>query len=539
MLQLPMRTEGELVILHDHTDDSRAYACRLRPRLSSGTSGRPSLRLVHWTSTEADASGEHEVGGHLFVEIDVEPSATELAAAGVPHAQPIPWLEAKAVLDLPGAEPVSSEVSVVAGGRASFSLALTPQQVNVLAPLLGGDQVSPLQVTWVGTVRARLPAVEVTVLVDTDERRRTSTTSTTTLTREWLRTHATIVIEGAADPELEAALQQWALDELERRAEAGEDLQLSTSAADVGAWPIRLPTTLDLHALRGTEVVTSLALPPDELGERPPVTVRAIGPVGTEIDRVDVELRPPGGPAITLALADAEPAAADLPRGPYELRHRVVQGGLAWPWSSWREAGSIRDHSIPVVVPAPRTVEVLLAGLDLQQRWSSIRVELSADGPSPSSTVIELHEGTRTGSWALPSGSEGAAVRARTTFVSRQGLEVPQGPELVEHDQLLLRDPFGHHRLQVTLVPVGAGWQGVALAMIDLRHEDGSYTHEQAGELRGLGEVAKVVLPSRPEVGTTYQWRLHASYEDGRFVQTQWKTSTSAMQPVMLPPPSG
>ena len=69
MLQLPLRTEDELVVLHDHVDTSRTFVSLLRPRLSPDSGGRPSLRLVHWTSTEANASGEHEVGGHLVLEV--------------------------------------------------------------------------------------------------------------------------------------------------------------------------------------------------------------------------------------------------------------------------------------------------------------------------------------------------------------------------------------------------------------------------------------------------------------------------------------
>ena len=530
MLQLPLRTEDELVVLHDHVDTSRTFVSLLRPRLSPDSGGRPSLRLVHWTSTEANASGEHEVGGHLFLEIDVVPTADELAAAGLRHAEPIPWEDATAVLELPGVEPVTSEVSVVAGGRASFSVALSPQQVNVLAPLLTGDQVSPLQVTWKGRVRARLPAVEVSAVVDIEEFRSSVSRGSTTVTREILRSHATIVIEGAADPELEAALQHWVLDELTRRMDAGEDLELSTSAADV-----------ELQSLRGADVVTALALPPHELGELPPVAVRAVGPVGSGIDRVDVELRSEGTETIALSLTNEQPLPAELPRGPYELRHRVVRGGAAWPWSGWRGSGSMREQTIPVVVPAPRVIEVLLAGLDLSERWSSVRVVLEAVADGSQSTVIELQEGTRDGSWTLPAGFESAEVRARTTFVSRRGLEVEQGPEVVEHGQLVLRDPFGFHRLRITLVPTGAGWEGIAMAMVDLRHEDGSYTHEQAAELRTLADLKKVDLPSRPEAGTAFAWRLHASYEDGRFVRTPWQQSDRTMLavPLMAAEPEG
>lgn len=539
MLSLPLQTRGELVVMPDHDDPRRVYVALARPRLSTRTPERPSLRLLHWMATQAPRAGEREVGGHLFLEIEVEPTAAHVAAAGLAglDVQPMPWVEAQAILQAQGADPITSEVSVVAGGRAAFAMRLSPQQVDRLAPQLRGETVAPLQVTWVGQVRARLPAAEIIATVDVTALGSLHATGSSTTIRDHVSTHARIEISGSTNPELEAALRAWALDALGERAERGETLLVRASAAEVVRWPLRLSSTLDLDPAQGRDVVTALALPPHELAARPPVRIQARGGFDGGVERVDVELREAGGEPVRVALSSEAAAWVEAGDDALAWRHRVVVGGAARPWSSWREAAGMRDLTIPVILPPPRTIEVLLAGLDLQTRWAFVRVELTASDAAGSlrSHVVELREGSRAGTWVLPSGTEGAAVAARTTLVSVQGLRVEQGPDAVEHDQVVVSDPFGRHRIGVTLVPVGRGWDQLALAMVDLRHEDGTWVHEQAAELRALSDFVQVDLPARAGGSRTLWWRVHASFTDGRFAQSPWQQSDAPLLAVALP----
>jgi hypothetical protein len=539
MLTLPARSLGALVVMPDHADPTRSYVALARPRLSTGSPERPSLRLVAWTATLPPRAGEREVGGHLFLEVEVEPGPAELAAAGLApaQAQPMPWIEAQAILHVQGAEPIASEVAVVAGGRAAFGTRLSPAQVGQLAPQLRGETVAPLQVTWVGRVRARLPAVEIVAAVDLTELR----TRTATPTRDELGTHVTtharVVITGAASPAVEASLRAWVLDALTEQVAAGKPALVHHAAAEVVPWPIQLSSTLDLDGLRGSEPITSLVLAPDELESPPPLRVQARGGFSAGVERVDVELRRPTGEPVRVSLGSETPAWVELGGDPLEGRHRVVSDGAAYPWSRWRALADLRELTIPVVRPAPRTIEVLLAGLDLRSRWAAVRVVLQAvdvDG-SVRSHVVELHEGTRAGQWALPAGTEGAPVHARTTFVSAQGLVVERGPDPVEHDQVVVSDPFGHDRITVALVPAGAGWDDVALVMVDVRHEDGTWIHEQAVELRALTDFVRVDLPARAGGPRTVGWRVHASFSDGRFAQGPWQRTEAPLVVVTLP----
>lgn len=543
MLSLPTQTRGALVVMPDHADPTRSYATLARPRLSSRTPERPSLRLVAWTATQAPRTGEREVGGHLFLEIEVEPGPAELAAAGLaaPQVQPMPWIEAQAILYVQGAAPITSEVSVIAGGRAAFGMRLTPLQVGLLAPQLRGDAVAPLQVTWVGQVRARLPAVEVVATVDVTELRSHAATRTRDELHTQVSMHARVVIKGATNPAVEESLRAFILDALTEQVAAGRTALVRHCAAEVVAWPLRLSTTLDLDGVRGADLVTSLALPPNELEVPPPLRIQASGGLPAGVERVDVELRrgenEDAGEPVRVSLTGETPAWVELAGHELHARHRVVAGGAAHPWSRWRALAGLRELTIPVALPAPRAVEVLLAGLDLRSRWALVRVELTATDVTGQvrAHVVELREGTRAGQWALPPGTEGAQVQARTSFTSTQGLLVERGPDPVEHDQVVVSDPFGSDRIGVALVPAGPGWEDVALVMVDLRHEDGTWAHEQAVELRALSDFVQVDLPARTGGPRTVSWRVHASFSDGRFAQSAWQRTEAPLLVVSLP----
>lgn len=538
MLTLPMQARGALVVLPDHADPTRSYATLARPRLSSRTPERPSLRLVAWTATQAPRTGEREVGGHLFLEIEVEAGPADLAAAGLSPAsvQDMPWTDAQAILEVQGAEPITSEVSVIAGGRAAFGMRLTPLQVGLLAPQLRGQAVAPIQVTWVGQVQARLPATEVVATVDVTELRSHTVTPTHEEIRAHVSAHARVVITGAVDPQVEASLRAWVLEALTGRVTAGETALVRYSSAEVVPWPIRLSTTLDLDGVRGADLVTSLTLPPDELETPLPLRIQARGGFDAGVERVDVELRGRETEPLGVSLSSETPAWVE-PGDAHEERHRVVAGGIAHPWSRFRELAGLRELTIPVARPAPRTIEVLLAGLDLEHRWAAVRVELGATDVADHehAHVVELRNGTRAGQWALPAGTEGAAVHARTTLVSVQGLVVERGPEPVEHDQVVVRDPFGGERLGLALLPAGPGWDGVALVMVDLRHEDGAWVHEQAVELRSLADFVQVDLPARAGGPRTVSWRVHASFSDGRLREGPWQRTEAPLLVVSLP----
>lgn len=539
MLTLPMELRGPLVVLPDHADPSRAYAALARPRLSPGTAERPSLRLLAWTATTAPRAGEREIGGHLRLEIEVQPTPHELAAAGRPGltVHPMPWVDAHAILELPGAEPITSEASVLAGGRAALAMRLSPRQVDLLAPLLRGETVAPLQLTWAGQVRARMPAVEVVATVDSTALGSAHGSGTLTTLRSHVTTHARVEITGSTDPTIEAALRAWALEVLVERAAEGRTLLVRTAAADVVSWPIRLSSTLELGDPPPSGTVTLLALPPEALEQPPPVRIEARGGFDSGVQRVDVELRHADAEPVRVALTDEAPAWVELGRDAITWRHRVVVGGVPHPWSSWRDASGLRDLTIPVVLPPPRVVEVLLAGLDLRTRWATVRVELTATDTAdhPHAHGIELREATRSGTWALPDGLQGATVRARTTFVSMQGLLVERGPDEVEHDQVVVADPFGSHRIGLTLVPVGPRWDEIALVMVDVRHEDGPWIHEQAVELRRLADFVQLDLPARPGAPRSIAWRVHASFTDGRFAQGPWQRTDEPLVTVAVP----
>ena len=202
MLTLPTRTLGDLV-LFDDPDAGTSHVALARPRVARRSDGSSQLRLLRWARTAGlDATTP---GGRLTLDLDVMPSAAELAAAGLSARAtlPLPWLDAMVRLEGPGFESLDVPVSIATPTRCSVAVDLTPDAAALLAPLLLGETVSPLQVTWCGYVPVRLPPVEVIASADiTEVRRRLSLVRGDTqsiITRSVIDANAHIEIRGAAN----------------------------------------------------------------------------------------------------------------------------------------------------------------------------------------------------------------------------------------------------------------------------------------------------------------------------------------------------
>lgn len=537
MLTVPTELREALVVLRDHADSERVAATRRLPTLAQSVAGPPALRLVHWIGVEAGAEGR-ETGGHLWLEIDMLPTAAELDAAGVPGANAVPWLDAEARLELPDVDPVVAEASVMAGGRVTFSVPLTADQAASLAPLLERSGLTPLQVVWTGHVRVRMPPATVTASFDVTHLTTTTRRRGRTRIREVVKQHAVVEVEGADGESLGTALSQWALDTLTEKVEAGEEASVRASAGDVVSWPLMLPGTLEVAESQRT--VTALILPLDQLESPPPVQVSARGPVGTEVERVDVEIRVDDGDAQTLALTDERVVALDEPGGELWSRHREVVSGRIGAWREWESHGHLRTVAIPVAPRPPREIEVLAGAIDLGGRWPSVRVVLAAsDGWSE---VVELDASTGSRHVSVPSPQADAELTAAITYASRDGVAIEEPPTVVEFDQVVLRDPMGNYEVSRTLLPVGQGWDTLELVMVDVQHDDGERTQRQTLELRTLTDLVTVRFPIRQGGPDLVRWRVHAFFTDGGYVREDWHAEDAGVMPrptllAILPPP--
>lgn len=548
MLTLPIQRHGELIAFADDALPQRLHVALARPRVARDAEGRAKLKLLRW----ADArGGSASAAARLYAEVELAPSPAELAAAGLGgrDCQPLAWRSARVLLDGPAFDPVEALPSLVAGAPAAFACELSAQAAALLTPLLRADAVLPLQVAWSGAVRLRLPPVEVIASVDVAEwRRRVAIAGgalTQTLRRSLVEANARIEIRGAqVDAALEDALRAGVLAELEARLErlgpAGGEVSLHTTASEIADWPLTLSTTLDdfVPAASRRDLVEELVLGDDELGRVPPVEVRVFGDFGGALERVDLRLGAAGGTgsaggtaagagSAELTVTDRQPRRIALGSMGFRWRRRLKFAGQpAGDWSA--EVLQAQGSSLLLAVesPQPQRVEVAAIGLDLAQRWRGVRVALEAGaGPGAQRGVVELDAARPSGAWTVAPSADGTlpAVQARLAYTARDGTLVERGPLAVEDGLLVVSDPSAGQRLRLGLVPAGTGWGEVALAMVDLRHVDGDQTSEATLELRRLGDYAEWEIPLRTGAPRALQWRLHASFADGRFSSSPWQ----------------
>lgn len=536
MLALPIRTLSGLIAIDDDSAPNRVCVARSRPRVARRPDGTARVRLLRWTR-QSGAADAVAAGARLTLDVEIQPTADEIAAAGLGgrEVQPLPWIDASIRLEGPEFDPVVAPVALALGTVAATTVDLPPLAAGILAPLLQAATVSPLQVTWSGHVLLRLPPVEVIATADvTEVRRRVRLVDgerLLSITRSVIDANAHVEIRGAGNPEVEKALRDWVLDELAARFAEGRSLSVRAAASDVVRWPIVLATTLDDFVPAATRggLVETLILAEDEIGRAPAVEVRALASFGGTLERVDVQIeRMSGGAPVELALTDASPRAVALGTLDFRWRHRVkLAGRPAGDWSDWQESRGVSGLLIPVATARNLEIEVLAAGIDFAKRWASVSVVLEhrPEGGSATSHTVRLDAAHPVARWTQALDGMRGPVSARATFVSRQGRAVEQTLDEVKGDQVIVRDPFDRHRVRVALVPSGPGWNEVALAMVDLRYVDGAYTAEEAVELRNADDFVEWEAPARPDGPQSIQWRCHTSFADGRFESGAWQTA--------------
>jgi hypothetical protein len=549
MLNLPVNTIGPLLTLADDAAPGRYAAASARPRLARQPDGKPALQLRRWIPSSG-SSGAAPGFARLTLTVQVSPLAQEVSAAGLSAdaVRPMPWVDAAIELMGPRFEPVRAEVAVAAGSLGVVSTDLPPESASVLASLLTREVVSPLQVTWKGSVLVRLPAVEVVASASIDTKKirsaRAGPFSSYQERRSLIEANAHVEIRGVSDAALEAAFRDWALGELTRHLEEGRDLSVRAEAAQVVRWPIQLATTLDdlLSAGERQGLVETAILDPSELGQSPPLEVRALGDFGGRLERVDVRLNPIGGGAakeLSLTSDAAQRVGLGTAQFSWSYRAKLVSQP-AGAWSEPREASGSYSLLIPVPAAPELRVEALASGIDFARRWSSIRIELAhqAAPPDGASTVLQLDAGHPSAAWTRSLAGPRGNVKATLTFVSREGESVQQSLDDVPGEQLVVSDPLDGDRLRVPLMPAGNGWDGLAVAMIDLRYRDGQFCREETVEMRSAGDFIEWETPARSGGPRAIDWRCHASYLDGRFVETAWQTVESGVLAVPLQAPA-
>jgi hypothetical protein len=540
MLALPFQTRGPVLVAGDDVDASRQYVSLMRPRVSRRPDGSSLVRLVRWVRS---ARPDEMAGARLSLDIEMRPTESEIAALGVEpgRIQAMPWADATILLDGPGFDPVEATVSSAQPGRGAVAVDLSVDAAAMLAPLLEGATVSPLQVTWRGRVPVRLPAVEVIATADISEITRRVTMigrqRSRTVTRQIIDGHAHIEIRNAGSAALEQALRDWVLDELASRLAKNQPLSVRAAAADVVMWPLELATTLDdlIPSAHRSSIVETVVLDDSELGRTPPIEVRILGEFAT-LERVDVRLTA-GSTVKELSFTSDVPQRAAMGAAPVAWSARVKRKGQpAGEWSVPTAPAPITSVIVTVASPRARRIDVFGAGLDFGARWAAVSVVLSVSGGhgGTDTRALDLTASTPSGQWIIPAWDPEARLSAKLTYLSRFGHSIEQVIDSVPDDHLVVRDPMEGAGLRVTLLPSGTGWDTVALAMVDVTFTDGAHVAAQTLELRRLTDSAEWIVPARADGPQTIQWRMHVSHQDGRFESRAWASAPAGVIVVRL-----
>lgn len=545
MLVLPIRNLADLVALDDDAAPDRVYVALARPRVARRADGSPRFQLVRWVA-QSETTDAREAGARLTLDVETAPDAREIQAADLGSRQVFlfPWLDAIVRLDGPQFDPVEAEVSLAMGRAGAVAVDLSPLAAGILAPLLQAESVSPLQVTWTGHVLVRLPPVEVIATADVQEvRRRIEIVEgghQVTMTRSIIDANARIEIRGADNVALEQALREWVLDELVSSFAQGGNLTVRAAASDVVRWPIQLATTLDdfiSASSRGT-LVKTVILGSKEMGHIPPIEVRVLGNFAGPLERVDVRLQGAlRSDVIELPVSDDAPRSVALGTLEFRWSYRVkIENHPSGDWSPWQDAHGSTSLVVPVSIPSGLSIEVVAVGLDFHTRWVSVRVVLEhkLPGSPPTSHTVELDALHRSHTWTRSLEGIRGTLKARVSYVSRQGQSVERIIDEIINDQVVVRDPLDNYRVRLALVPVGTGWGEVAIAMVDLRYVDGAHVINETVELRKLDDFLEWEAPARPDGPHTIQWRVHISFADGRFESRDWQTTSSEVTVVRI-----
>src|SRR5262245_9596470 len=537
MLVLPIKPYGDVFALDDDAAPGRMHVALARPRLVKRADGSSSARLVRWTSTERAAGVGQVTGARLSVDIDLQPTAADLQAAGLggSDARPMPWLDATVRLDGPEFDPIEADVATAAGSAAVLNVDLTPAAAAILAPRLDGRSVSPLQGTWLGHVLVRLPPTEVIATADVNEIRRrldlVAPNRRLTIVDSIIDANARVEIRGSTNPALETALREWAVAALAERLKTGGSLDVRAAASDVVRWPIQLATTLDdfiPSAARGT-LVETIVLDPGDTGHAPPTEVRVLADFTGLLERVDVRLTPIAAEHIVeLAFTNDAPRNAALGTTEFRWSSRIkMKGRASDDWSPWQDVHAASALVVPAAAPPNLQIEVLAAALDFTDRWTSVHVVLThtPPGAAPQPWTADLDAASTSATWttALPAGR--GAIKADLTYVSRQNQTLQRTIDRVQGDQVIVSDPLDGNQLRFTLLPSGTGWSDVALAMVDMEYSDGACVVQETLELRKLTDLVEWIVPARAGGPQVARWRPHVSFTDGRFTSGEWQSA--------------
>jgi hypothetical protein len=457
-------------------------------------------------------------------------------------------------------------------------LRCTPHGASLFQALLEEDGALPIQLRLQLTMLARMPDVTVRVAVDSERLHRQvriaiegsagagllrrNTVGGQLLQHEVLELDDAVRVEidvGSAttSPEVITALREQAWSKLEQVVEDRllvddeggfkllglaqvRSLHLGWEVAqrDVVSWRLAPSGLIEgaLTALPADRRVTTLLLDQEALQSDVEIAVRVTAPLGPGTTRLDVELDHHGHGTTLLFTAEGTqlwraPLTARAPAWRWRTRsHHATRGPQAWgPWST------SESNSLPIFPEPSSTSTLRLLGA-----WSSRppldRVEVSLrEEPSGRINTITLLADQREATTPLPTTT--STFSWRPTWVLADGGVWEGTWELLGHStELLIKGP-PVDQCSLTLIPTGAGWEELDMAIVDIDRDETSTSIAARRTVQLPAHSAPQTVELALPRGATHQLRLRmlARFRDGRILRTDWTVNDGRIAPLHIP----
>ncbi|WP_127806596.1 hypothetical protein [Hydrogenophaga sp. NH-16] len=227
-----------------------------------------------------------------------------------------------------------------------------------------------------------------------------------------------------------------------------------------------------------------------------------------------------------------EPKLIGDERG-YEYRYRFKFAGRAFGSFTRWEAASRNDLNISVPAAGRVFVEVRAGDIDFENQVRQVQVLLAYEDPAagvPRQEQTVLLDKTSTSGvydrQIFEPRARPVLYRQRFRLQSGEVVEDPDWQELSGH-QLIVNQP-ARGLLRVRLLPAGDGWDAVAQVIVDLRYEDApnGLRREESLVLKTSQEFRTWEVALRDQNRRGFEYRVHASFKDGRFQQGPWQSHT-------------
>lgn len=327
-------------------------------------------------------------------------------------------------------------------------------------------------------------------------------------------------------------------------------LELSLEQNSVVSWPIHPQGTLQtffrgMSAAQISNFVRVVQLD-DPVFQSLNLTARVFAPFdATGLEAVEVEVRYAGRDASgdrqeklkTFTFTGNQPQKWEPKligdERSYEHRHRFKFAGRPFGSFTRWETSSRSDLNISVAAPGRVFVEVRAGDVDFENQVRQVQVLLAYEDPAagvPRQEQTVLLEKTSTSGvydrQIFEPRARPVLYRQRFRMQSGEVVEDPDWQEL-SGSQLIVNQP-ARGLLRVRLLPAGDGWDGVAQVIVDLRYEDAAngLRREESLVLKTSQEFRTWEVALRDQNRRVFEYRVHASFKDGRFQQGQWQSHT-------------